>query len=128
MLFELSDVRVRRGENVVLDGLTASLADGVTTAITGPSGAGKSTLLRLLNRLADPEAGTVCFRGRDVRDLDVLELRRTVGLVPQLPALLEGTVAECVGAGARFADRPEPEVAPLLARAGLDPELAAREA
>jgi putative ABC transport system ATP-binding protein len=127
MLFELSDVRVRRGDRVVLDGLSASLPEAVT-AVTGPSGAGKSTLLRLLNRLADPESGAVRFRGRDVRELDVLELRRTVGLVPQLPALVEGTVAECVGAGARFADRPEPDVPPLLARAGLDPELASRPA
>jgi len=127
MLFELDGVRVRRGGRVVLDGFDAALPEAAT-AITGPSGAGKSTLLRLLNRLADPEAGAVRFRGRDVRELDVLELRRTVGLVPQLPALLEGTVAECVGAGPRFAGRPEPEAGPLLVRAGLDPELAGRPA
>ena len=127
MLFELRDVRARRGGSVVLDGLSAALPDGVT-AITGPSGAGKSTLLRLLNRLADPEAGEVRFRGRDVRELDVLELRRTVGLVPQLPALLEGTVAESVTAGARFAGCPEPAVEPLLERAGLAADLATRAA
>src|SRR3954468_3815105 len=128
MLFELEDVRVLRGDTVVLDGLSAQLPDGAVTAITGPSGAGKSTLLRLLNRLADPDAGAVRFRGSDVRDLDVLELRRTVGLVPQLPALLEGTVAECVAAGARFAGRPAPPCGPLLERAGLDPSLADRQA
>ncbi|HEV2075802.1 MAG TPA: ATP-binding cassette domain-containing protein, partial [Thermoleophilaceae bacterium] len=54
-------------------------------ALQGPSGSGKSTLLRLLNRLADPDRGTVRFLGRDVRDLDVLELRRRVALVPQAP-------------------------------------------
>src|SRR5437764_3045019 len=117
-LFELSDVRAHRGGRVVLDGLSAQFPDAVT-AVTGPSGAGKSTLLRLLNRLADPDGGAVRFRGRDVRELDVLELRRTVGLVPQLPALVEGTVAECVTAGARFAGQPEPPVEPLLERAGL---------
>src|SRR4051812_43029066 len=122
-LFELEGVRVRRGETVVLDGFSAALPDGVT-AITGPSGVGKSTLLRLLNRLADPEAGTVRFRGADVRSLDVLELRRSVGLVPQLPALLEGSVAECVAAGARFAERPAPAAEPPLERAGADPALA----
>src|SRR3954462_9660792 len=122
MLFELEDVRARRGDRVVLDGVSAQLPEAVT-AVTGPSGAGKSTLLRLLNRLADTEAGAVRFRGRDVRELDALQLRRTVGLVPQLPALLGGTVAECVTAGARFAGRPEPPVEPLLERAGLAAEL-----
>src|SRR3954468_1420691 len=126
-LFELHDVRARRGGRVVLDGLSARLPDGAP-AIPGPAGAAASTLLRLLNRLADPEAGSVRFRGRDVRELDVLELRRTVGLVPPPPALLEGTVAECVGAGARFAGRPGPPVEPHLERAGLPGDFAARPA
>jgi putative ABC transport system ATP-binding protein len=55
------------------------------TAVLGPSGAGKSTLLRLLNRLADPDAGTIRFRGDDVRSLDPLALRRRAVLVPQVP-------------------------------------------
>ena len=45
--------------------------------MVGPSGAGKTTLLRLLNRLDDPDAGQVLFEGRDVREYDVLEIRRT---------------------------------------------------
>lgn len=91
MLFELEDVRASRRGRVVFEGLTTSLAEGAT-GIVGPSGAGKSTLLRLPNRLAGPSAGTVRYRGRDLRAGDVLALRRDVGLVPQLPALLEGTV------------------------------------
>lgn len=125
-LFELVGVHAGRGGRPVLAGLTATFPDGVTTAVTGPSGAGKSTLLRLLNRLADPERGTVRFRGREVRELDVLALRRDVALVPQLPALLEGTVAECVLTGVRLAGRAEPDVGALLARVDLDPGLAAR--
>ena len=74
--------------DVVLD-----LREGVT-ALLGPSGSGKSTLLRLLNRLADPDRGTVRFRGEDVTGLDVRELRRRACLVPQLPAPLPGTVAD----------------------------------
>ena len=95
VLFDCDRVRFRRGESVVLDDLTFDISEGAT-CIAGPSGAGKSTLLRLFNRLADPVAGTVRYRGRDVRDYDVLALRREVGLVPQLPALLEGTVADNV--------------------------------
>jgi putative ABC transport system ATP-binding protein len=129
MLFELEDVRASRGGVVVLDGLSVALPEAIS-AITGPSGAGKSTLLRLLNRLADPDRGTIRLRGRDLAELDPLELRRRVGLVPQLPALLgEGTVADCVLTGVRFArDRDEPPVGPLLERVDLRAELATRRA
>ena len=96
-------------------------------ASPGPSGSGKSTLLRLLDRLADPEAGTVRYRGADVRERDPLELRREVGLVPQLPALLEGTVADNVRFAAELAGR-EPDVDRLLDLAGLDASFAERDA
>ena len=85
-LFALERVTLVRGGRVVLGGLDLLLADGAT-AIVGASGIGKSTLLRVLNRLTDRQRGVVRYRGRDVRELDVLALRREVGLVPQLPAL-----------------------------------------
>ena len=75
----------------------------------GPSGSGKSTLLRLLNRLADPDEGVVRFREEDVRSLDVLALRRSATLVPQLPAPLPGTVAENVAYGPSLCGRERPE-------------------
>jgi putative ABC transport system ATP-binding protein len=86
--------------------------------LVGPSGAGKTTLLRLLNRLDDPDEGVVLFEGRDVRDCDVLELRRRVQSVGQVPVTFPGTVAENIGGDATA----------LLGRVGLDPSLANREA
>jgi putative ABC transport system ATP-binding protein len=98
-----------------------------STAVVGPSGSGKSTLLRLLNRLADPDEGTVRFHGDDVRELDPLELRRRVGLVPQLPAPVPGTVADNVLFGPRLhGEEVDPE--PPLRLAGLDPSFADRDA
>jgi putative ABC transport system ATP-binding protein len=126
VLFECDQVSFRRGETPVLDRLTFGIDEG-STCIAGPSGAGKSTLLRLLNRLADPAVGTVRYRGRDVRDYDVLALRREVGLVPQLPALLDGTVAMNVSFGARLAGRPT-DVRTVLDLAGLDERFADRPA
>jgi putative ABC transport system ATP-binding protein len=126
VLFECDHVRFRRGGAVVLDDLTFAIGEG-TTCIAGPSGAGKSTLLRLFNRLADPDVGSVRYRGRDVRDYDVLALRREVGLVPQLPALLEGTVAMNVNFGAQLAGK-EAEVSTVLGLAGLDETFADRPA
>ena len=126
MLFELEDVTATRAGRVVFEGLRANLAEGAT-GIVGPSGVGKSTLLRLLNRLADPSAGTVRYRGRDLREHDVLALRREVGLVPQLPALLEGTVADNVLYGPRLAKQ-DADVAGSLRLAGLDAAFEPRRA
>ncbi|HVD57913.1 MAG TPA: ATP-binding cassette domain-containing protein [Thermoleophilaceae bacterium] len=126
MLFELGDVTATRAGRVVFEGLRADLAEGAT-GIVGPSGVGKSTLLRLLNRLADPTAGTIRYRGRDLREYEVLKLRREVGLVPQLPALLEGTVADNVLYGPRLAKQ-DADVAGNLRLAGLDPAFEPRRA
>jgi putative ABC transport system ATP-binding protein len=126
VLFELEDVTASRGGRVVFEGLRAELAEGAT-GIVGPSGVGKSTLLRLLNRLADPLRGTVRYRGRDVREADVLALRRDVGLVPQLPALLEGSVADNVLYGPALVER-SADVGGCLRLAGLDPAFGSRRA
>jgi putative ABC transport system ATP-binding protein len=126
VLFELEGVTATRAGRVVFEALRADLAEGAT-GIVGPSGVGKSTLLRLLNRLADPSAGAIRYRGRDLREHDVLKLRREVGLVPQLPALLEGTVADNVLYGPRLAKQ-DADVARSLRLAGLDPAFGPRRA
>jgi len=125
VLFELDRVAMERDGNVVLQDITAKLPKGAS-CVAGPSGSGKSTLLRLLNRLADPASGVVRYNGRDVREHDPLELRREVCLVPQLPALLDGTVEDNVRFAARLADR-EPDVARLLDLAGLDASFGSRD-
>jgi putative ABC transport system ATP-binding protein len=92
-------------------------ADGLTVFI-GPSGAGKTTLLRLLNRLDDPDDGVVLLDGRDVREYEILDLRRRVQSVGQVPITFPGTVADNIGENA----------SEFLALVGLDPNLATREA
>jgi putative ABC transport system ATP-binding protein len=103
-LFRLESVTLRRAGAVVLDSVDAEIETGAT-CIWGPSGAGKSSLLRLLNRLADADGGRVLFHGADVRDLDPLELRRRVVLMPQMPAPFRGTVADNVLYGPRLVHR-----------------------
>jgi putative ABC transport system ATP-binding protein len=125
VLFELRDVILSRGDRRVLDAVSADVHEGAT-AIVGPSGSGKSTLLRLLDRLADPDAGTIAYRGRPLADYDPLGLRREVALVPQLPALLEGTVASNLSYAAGLAGK-ELDVGRCLGHAGLDPGFAERD-
>jgi len=125
VLFELREVGLDRGGKTVLDSLDAEIPVGAT-AIVGPSGAGKSTLLRLLNRLVDPHRGEIDYRNQPLRSYEPLALRREVALVPQLPALLEGTVESNLRYAADLAGQPL-ELERTLALAGLDPAFADRD-
>ena len=93
-LFTFDDVTVAFGKAQVLRGIDLQVPGSGITVVLGPSGSGKSTLTRLCNRLLDATGGTVSLRGTDVRDLDVLELRRAVGMVFQRPTLFDGTVRD----------------------------------
>jgi putative ABC transport system ATP-binding protein len=126
VLFELENVSYARAGKLVLRDLDARLPVGASS-IVGPSGSGKSTLLRLLNRLADPDEGTVIYEGKDVRERDPLELRREVSLVPQLPALIDGTVHDNVAYGPRLAGHSF-DARRSLELAGLDPAFEDRDA
>jgi putative ABC transport system ATP-binding protein len=117
--FEWRGIRVDGDDGPIVEDFSARVPAEGLTAVVGSSGAGKTTLLRLLNRLDDPDAGTVLFDGRDVRDFDVLDLRRRVQFVGQVPVTFPGTVARNLGGA---------EPVPLLRRVGLDPALADREA
>ncbi len=125
MLFELREVSLRRGERRVLDSVSAAIPQGAA-AIVGPSGSGKSTLLRLLNRLADPDSGTIAYRKRPLAGYDPLALRRDVSLVPQLPALLEGTVESNLRYAAGLAGK-RLDTERCLRLAGLDAGFAGRD-
>ena len=121
--FEYQDVRVDGDDGPIIENFSAVISRVGLTAMVGSSGAGKTTLLRLLNRLDDPDAGHVLVDGKDVRDYDVLDLRRRVQYVGQVPVTFPGTVAENLA----LAD-PSADTAGLLARVGLDPGLAERRA
>ncbi|WP_433184545.1 ABC transporter ATP-binding protein [Actinoallomurus sp. CA-150999] len=124
MTFVLEAVGVRRGDTAILQDITATIRSGCCTAIAGPSGAGKSTLLRLLNRMLDPTTGRVLLDGTPLPALDVLALRRRVGLVAQQPTLLTDTVLDDLRVGRP--DLTEEEARSLLAETGLPPGFAER--
>jgi UDP-glucose/iron transport system ATP-binding protein len=126
MLFELKEVRLTRAGKKVLCGVTARIDVGAS-AVAGPSGCGKSTLLRVLNRLAEPDSGAISYRGRQLNEYPVLELRREVSLVPQLPALLDGTVERNIAYAAGLAGE-DSEPAATLDLVGLDRSFAQRDA
>lgn len=112
--------RVVDAERIV-DAVSLRVARAEVVTVVGPSGAGKSAFLRLLNRLDEPTAGTVYLDGVDYRTIAPRALRRRVGLVPQRPALLSGSVLESVTLGPRLRDEPvdEARVGSLLDRMAL---------
>lgn len=124
MGFTLDDVTVLRGSTQVLDRVSAHLPAGRCTAVTGTSGAGKTTLLRLLNRLEEPTGGRILLDDVPLAELDVLALRRRVGLVAQRPVLLTERVADEVRVGCQ--ELSESHAADLLAKVGLPLSFAAR--
>jgi len=80
-------------DSPVLEGLTFAAAPGETVAVVGSTGAGKTTLVSLIPRLFDVTGGSVKVAGVDVREADLDELWKGIGLVPQRAFLFTGTVA-----------------------------------
>ncbi|GAA2438344.1 ABC transporter ATP-binding protein [Actinomadura vinacea] len=112
---------------IALDGVDLDVRAGESVAVVGRSGSGKSTLVGVLAGLDRPEAGTVMAGDRDVwaaRERDRRAVRREAGLVFQ-DALASFDPRYTVGRVIAEAD-PETDVAALLERVGLDPELAGR--
>lgn len=66
-----------------LQNIEWSVQEGETMALIGESGSGKTTLLRILNRLAEPTAGTIFIQGNPAGSQDPIDLRRRLGYVPQ---------------------------------------------
>ncbi|MGI8650132.1 MAG: ABC transporter ATP-binding protein, partial [Rubrobacter sp.] len=83
----------------VLEDLDLTVKAGETVAVVGATGAGKSTLLSLVPRFYDPQGGGVRIGGVDVKSLDLEELRRAVGIVPQETFLFSETVRENIAFG-----------------------------
>ncbi|MEZ8991246.1 ABC transporter ATP-binding protein/permease [Vibrio breoganii] len=81
-----------RKDSAAISQLNLTAEEGRVLALVGPSGAGKTTLFELLQRFYDPQKGAVKLGGVDVRRFDPKELRDTMALVPQQPALFSHDV------------------------------------
>jgi osmoprotectant transport system ATP-binding protein len=66
-----------------VDRLDLEIRRGETVALIGASGCGKTTTLKMINRLIEPTSGTILVTGKDVHEIPVLELRRSLGYVIQ---------------------------------------------
>jgi osmoprotectant transport system ATP-binding protein len=78
----------RFADVVALDDVSLDVAAGSATALVGESGSGKTTLLRCFNRLTEPLRGEVFVGEQNVREQDVIPLRRSIGYVQQHGGLI----------------------------------------
>jgi ABC-type multidrug transport system fused ATPase/permease subunit len=90
-----------------LSGVDLTVPAGTTCALVGRTGSGKSTLASLISRAVEPEPGSLLLGGVDVRELDLQQLRATVGVVTQRTEILAGTLAENI---TLFSDLPRTTV------------------
>jgi len=101
------------------------------TCITGESGSGKTTLLKLLNNLISSDSGEILYKGRNIEDLDPVQLRREVVLLPQTPVTFPGTIKDNLLIGRQFSEKPpvkNDELAALLGKVRLSKNLSSSAA
>lgn len=107
---QVKDLHLYYGRTEALRGISMDFARRKVTALIGPSGCGKSTFLRCLNRMNDliddvRTTGAILLEGQDITDpaLDVIELRRRVGMVFQRATPFPKSIYENVAYGLRIA-------------------------
>ncbi len=106
-----------RPETSALEGVSFRVSPGEKVAIVGPSGSGKSTVFNLILRFYDPEAGRVTFDGVAINDVDPLDLRQHIALVPQEAAIFAASIRDNIAFGKADATDDEIERAADMAAA-----------
>lgn len=128
---EFSQVTKSYGANTVVNNLTLSIPAGETTVFVGSSGCGKTTTLRMINRMVEPQEGTITIGGQNIADQDPYKLRRSIGYVMQSGGLLpHRTVLENVMTvpllNGTSKSQAKERALDLLGTVGLDASLAQR--
>src|SRR5438309_5175152 len=111
-----------------VDHLTLHIPAGEVCVLIGPSGCGKTTTMRIVNRMIEPDGGTVTVNGRDIMQTDAVSLRRSIGYVIQQVGLFpHWSIAENVATVPRLLgwepSRIAARVDELLRLVGMDPVL-----
>ena len=109
-----------------VDRLTLSIPAGEVCVLIGPSGCGKTTTMRMINRMIEPDAGTISVEGRNILHVDPVELRRSIGYVIQQVGLFpHWSIADNIATVPRLLGweptRTRARVDELLSLVGMEP-------
>ena len=96
--FEYDDTNIK-----ALDKISFEIKKGKTLAILGKTGSGKSTLLTLISRLYDTNSGTVYIDNKDIKDLNLFDLRNQISVVPQDAFLFSDSIKNNIKFGNEMA-------------------------
>ncbi|MFZ6721021.1 ABC transporter ATP-binding protein [Undibacterium sp. Ji49W] len=94
-----NNVEFAYGEQKTLQAINLHIPAGKTVAFVGSTGSGKSTLVKLLLRFYSPTSGRITLDGNEISELNLQDLRRTIGYVAQDSFLTDGTIAENIAYG-----------------------------
>lgn len=111
----------------LLDQVSLKILQGHVHALLGPSGSGKSTLLYTLNRLRQINVGNIYLNNTETRSLNILELRRRVGLVMQKVIFFSGTVSDNILYGPHLQGKERLDPLHFLDLVGLSQAFANRD-
>jgi osmoprotectant transport system ATP-binding protein len=118
--------RFANGATPAVDALSLDIGEGEICVLIGPSGCGKTTTMRMINRMVEPDSGTIVVGDRDVTRIDPVELRRSIGYVIQQVGLFPHmTIAENIATVPRLLGwnnaQIDKRVDELLDRVHMDP-------
>lgn len=126
-MIEFKNVKKKYKKNTILENFNLKIEDGKLVVLIGASGSGKTTLLKMINRLISITDGQILIDGKDINDMDPIQLRRGIGYVIQQTGLFPHmTVRENIEVIPKLLGKPKEEIAAktleLLKMVGLEPD------
>ncbi len=118
----------QQGTVDVLKEVSGKVEKGSIVTIIGPSGSGKSTILSLCNLLGTPSRGEIYIQGKEIREWDIQELRRRVGIAFQSAPMISGTALDNLALPLRLQESTLEDPMTYMAYVGLTEDLLSREA
>ena len=126
-MIEFRNIKKSYKNNVILDDFNLKIDKGELVVLIGSSGCGKTTLLKMINRLHDATSGEILINGKNIKDIDPIKLRRSIGYVIQQTGLFPHmTVKENIEIIPKLMGKSQEDIdnktVELLNMVGLDPE------
>lgn len=126
-MIEFINVKKSYKNSVILENFNLKIEKGNLVVLIGSSGCGKTTLLKMINRLIETTSGDILIDGKNIKDIDPIKLRRSIGYVIQQTGLFPHmTVKENIEIIPKLMGKSEEEIdkktVELLNMVGLEPE------